>query len=262
MAALQPDARMSLGSRPSCWSRCCRRRSMPARTRSTPMRAAIWTVVCNVLLTIGLVTLPLWLETDVALAAHGGIALAHRRCPGIINAWLLWRYLQACRAVCGRSRVGARFLLQLALACVAMARGGAGAALGDRRLDRDRQPAASARCWLLAVIAAGAAQLRAGAAGAGPAPARSAPLIVRRAAPGYTGGSCMTCLFRDVAWRARCARRAAWSASVRSTACTWAIARWSAARSRARARWACRRWRCRSSRCRANCSPAARRRRG
>ncbi|MHB8912713.1 MAG: murein biosynthesis integral membrane protein MurJ, partial [Lysobacter sp.] len=56
----------------------------------TPMRAAVITVVANVLLTIAIVT-PLWMN-DVP-AAHAGIALA-TALAGVLNAALLWRYLR------------------------------------------------------------------------------------------------------------------------------------------------------------------------
>lgn len=56
----------------------------------TPMRAAIATVIANVVLTIALVT-PLWM-TGVA-AAHVGIAAA-TALAGALNAALLWRYLR------------------------------------------------------------------------------------------------------------------------------------------------------------------------
>jgi len=56
----------------------------------TPMRAAVITVVANVLLTIVIVT-PLWMN-DVP-EAHAGIALA-TALAGVLNAALLWRYLR------------------------------------------------------------------------------------------------------------------------------------------------------------------------
>lgn len=56
----------------------------------TPMRAAILTVVANVLLTIAFVT-PLWMA-DIK-AAHVGIAAA-TALAGVLNAALLWRYLR------------------------------------------------------------------------------------------------------------------------------------------------------------------------
>ena len=82
----------------------------------TPMRAAIWTVVANVLLTIA-ITLPLW-RMGVT-GAHGGIALA-TALAGIVNALLLWRFLR--RAGLYRPQPGwGAYLLRLALACTAMA---------------------------------------------------------------------------------------------------------------------------------------------
>ena len=56
----------------------------------TPMRAAVITVLANVLLTVAIVT-PLWIN-DVA-AAHAGIAAA-TALAGVLNAGLLWRYLR------------------------------------------------------------------------------------------------------------------------------------------------------------------------
>src|SRR3546814_20440732 len=56
----------------------------------TPMRAAIITVVANVLLTAGL-TAPLWLNE--VTGAHVGLALA-TALAGILNAALLWRFLR------------------------------------------------------------------------------------------------------------------------------------------------------------------------
>jgi putative peptidoglycan lipid II flippase len=56
----------------------------------TPMRAALVTVVANVLLTIAIVT-PLWMNHY--FAAHAGIAAA-TALAGILNAGLLWRSLR------------------------------------------------------------------------------------------------------------------------------------------------------------------------
>jgi len=82
----------------------------------TPMRAAIITVIANVLMTIAFTT-PLWLW-DVP-GAHGGIALA-TGLAGIVNAWLLWRYLR--RAGLMRPQPGwGRFWLRLVVACAVMA---------------------------------------------------------------------------------------------------------------------------------------------
>ncbi|MHC9085911.1 murein biosynthesis integral membrane protein MurJ [Luteimonas sp. RIT-PG2_3] len=81
----------------------------------TPMRAAILTVVANIVLTIGLTT-PLWLNDTPG--AHGGIALA-TALAGIFNAWLLWRYLR--RAGIYQPQAGwAAFLLRLLAGCLAM----------------------------------------------------------------------------------------------------------------------------------------------
>ncbi|MBJ6978283.1 MULTISPECIES: murein biosynthesis integral membrane protein MurJ [unclassified Luteimonas] len=82
----------------------------------TPMRAAIITVIANVVMTIAFTT-PLWLW-DVP-GAHGGIALA-TGLAGIVNAWLLWRYLK--RAGLARLQPGwGVFWLRMAVACAAMA---------------------------------------------------------------------------------------------------------------------------------------------
>lgn len=82
----------------------------------TPMRAAIITVVANVLMTIAFTT-PLWLWQ--VPGAHAGIALA-TGLAGIVNAWLLWRYLK--RAGLMRPQPGwGRFWLRLGVACGVMA---------------------------------------------------------------------------------------------------------------------------------------------
>ncbi|TKS53591.1 murein biosynthesis integral membrane protein MurJ [Luteimonas yindakuii] len=82
----------------------------------TPMRAAIWTVVANIVLTAAITT-PLWLgRVD---GAHGGIALATALAGGL-NALLLWRSLR--RSGLYRPEPGwGGFLLRLVAACVAMA---------------------------------------------------------------------------------------------------------------------------------------------
>lgn len=56
----------------------------------TPMRAAVITVLANVLLTVVIVT-PLWMNHYPA--AHAGIAAA-TALAGVLNAALLWRYLR------------------------------------------------------------------------------------------------------------------------------------------------------------------------
>src|SRR5699024_1197760 len=82
----------------------------------TPMRAAIWTVVANIVLTAAITT-PMWLG-GVA-GAHGGIALATALAGGL-NALLLWRSLR--RSGLYRPEAGwGGFLLRLAAGCVAMA---------------------------------------------------------------------------------------------------------------------------------------------
>jgi putative peptidoglycan lipid II flippase len=116
----------------------------------TPMRAAIWTVAANVVLTIAITT-PMWLH-DVP-GAHGGIALA-TALAGIFNAWLLWRSLRKTGLYRPRAGWGG-FALRLLVACVAMAvvvlamRGWIGEWTG---LEGWQQRVG----WLLAVIAAGA----------------------------------------------------------------------------------------------------------
>ena len=114
----------------------------------TPMRAALWTIGANVVLTIALTT-PLWLAG--AEGAHGAIALA-TGLAGIFNAWLLWRYVR--RAGLHRPRPGwGRLALRLALACVVLAatvlllRGW----VGDFRVLDGWSRAA----WLLVIVAAG-----------------------------------------------------------------------------------------------------------
>jgi putative peptidoglycan lipid II flippase len=82
----------------------------------TPMRAAIATVVANVVLTIALVT-PLWHAGYER--AHGGIALA-TALAGILNTALLWRALR--REGLYRPEPGwGRLALQIGFGLVAMA---------------------------------------------------------------------------------------------------------------------------------------------
>ena len=114
MAAISLSA-MSLGIPAFMLSKVLSPAFYARQDTKTPMRAAIYTVIANVVLTIALTT-PLWLNK--VPGAHGGIALA-TGLAGIFNAWLLWRYLK--RAGLMRPQPGwARFWLQLALACVAM----------------------------------------------------------------------------------------------------------------------------------------------
>jgi putative peptidoglycan lipid II flippase len=117
----------------------------------TPMRAAIWTVAANVVLTIAITT-PLWLRE--VPGAHGGIALA-TALAGIFNAWLLWRALR--RAALYRPEAGwGQFGLRLLLSCVAMA----AVVLALRGWIGDWTAMAGWQhrvAWLLVVIGAGAA---------------------------------------------------------------------------------------------------------
>jgi putative peptidoglycan lipid II flippase len=82
----------------------------------TPVRAALITVAANLVLCAAIVT-PLWLNDVVG--AHAGIALA-TALSGILNAVLLWRYLRRDGRVSWAPGWG-RFLLRIALACLAMA---------------------------------------------------------------------------------------------------------------------------------------------
>lgn len=116
----------------------------------TPMRAALWTVAANVVLTVALTT-PLWLGK--VQGAHGGIALA-TALAGIVNTALLWRWLR--RDGIYRPQPGwARFAWQLAVACALMT----GAVLAMRWYvgDWTRLAAHLRVLWLLAAIAVGGA---------------------------------------------------------------------------------------------------------
>jgi len=115
MAAVSLSA-MSLGVPAFMLSKVLAPAFYARQDSKTPMRAAVWTVAVNVILTIAF-TLPLWLYQ--ISGAHGGIALA-TALAGIANAWLLWRALR--RAGIYRPQPGwGRFWLRLVLACVAMA---------------------------------------------------------------------------------------------------------------------------------------------
>lgn len=113
------------------------------------MRAAIWTVVANVLLTVS-ITWPLW-HGQVS-GAHGGIAAA-TGLAGLFNAWLLWRYLR--REGLHQPLPGwGRYLLRLLAGCVAMA-----AAVLAVRAWVGEWTALSGHlrvAWLLVAVAAGA----------------------------------------------------------------------------------------------------------
>ncbi|WP_460812025.1 murein biosynthesis integral membrane protein MurJ [Luteimonas pelagia] len=116
----------------------------------TPMRAAIWTVVANVLLTIAITT-PLWLNG--VQGAHGGIALA-TALAGIFHVWLLRRYVK--RAGLHRHEPGwGVFALRMLASCAVMA----AVVYGLRAWvgDWDALHGLARVWWLLAIVAAGAA---------------------------------------------------------------------------------------------------------
>lgn len=116
----------------------------------TPMRAAIFTVIANVVLTIALVT-PLWMLGFKA--AHVGIAAA-TALAGVLNAGLLWRYLRRQGLYLPQPGWG-RWVLQIAVGLLAMTaavlavRGWVGEWIALRTSLR--------WAWLLAAVAAGAA---------------------------------------------------------------------------------------------------------
>ena len=115
------------------------------------MRAAIWTVVANVVLTVAIVT-PLW--RSGVQGSHAGIALA-TALAGILNAWLLWRVLRSSGLYRPQSGWG-RFGLNLFVACAVMA----AVVLATRGWVGEWTAinGAVARVgWLLLAIAAGAA---------------------------------------------------------------------------------------------------------
>jgi putative peptidoglycan lipid II flippase len=116
----------------------------------TPMRAALVTVLANVLLTVAIVS-PMWLSG--VQGGHAGIALA-TSLAGILNAALLWRALR--RAGLLRPRPGwGLYLLRLAAAGVAMSV----VVLGVRHVAGDWPALAPAHrlAWLALAVAAGAA---------------------------------------------------------------------------------------------------------
>ena len=116
----------------------------------TPMRAALITVVANVVLTIALVT-PLWMMENPY--AHTGIAAA-TALAGIVNAALLWRYLRLAGVY--QAQPGwARWMLRIAIALVAMAVVVVG--LREWIGEWTDMSAVWRWLWLLAVIAAGSA---------------------------------------------------------------------------------------------------------
>ena len=148
MAAISLSA-MSLGIPAFMLSKVLSPAFYARQDTKTPMRAAILTVIANVLLTIALTT-PLWLNK--VPGAHGGIALA-TGLAGIFNAWLLWRYLK--RAGLLRPQPGwGRYWLRLGVACAVMT----AVVLGLRLYigDWTTMPSLLHRALLLlAVVAAG-----------------------------------------------------------------------------------------------------------
>lgn len=114
------------------------------------MRAAIITVVANVMLTIVIVTPLYWLEVPFA---HAGIAGA-TAIAGIINASLLWHYLK--RDGIYQVQPGwIGWLVRIALGLVAMAI--TVLVLRDVVGDWSVMVAWQRWVWLLGVIGAGAA---------------------------------------------------------------------------------------------------------
>ena len=148
MAAISLSA-MSLGIPAFMLSKVLSPAFYARQDTRTPMRAAILTVIANVVLTIALTT-PLWLYK--VPGAHGGIALA-TGLAGIFNAWLLWRYLK--RAGLLRPQPGwGRYWLRLGVACAVMT----AVVLGLRLYigDWTTMPSLLHRALLLlAVVAAG-----------------------------------------------------------------------------------------------------------
>ena len=148
MAAISLSA-MSLGIPAFMLSKVLSPAFYARQDTRTPMRAAILTVIANVVLTIALTT-PLWLNK--VPGAHGGIALA-TGLAGIFNAWLLWRYLK--RAGLLRPQPGwGRYWLRLGVACAVMT----AVVLGLRLYigDWTTMPSLLHRALLLlAVVAAG-----------------------------------------------------------------------------------------------------------
>ena len=150
MAALSLSA-MSLGVPAFVLSKVLAPAFFSRQDTRTPMRAAIWTVAANVVLTVAIVT-PLW-RNDVQ-GSHAGIALA-TALAGVLNAGLLWRALRSLGLY--RTQPGwGRFTLNLLVACgvmatvVLVARGWIG--------EWTAISGALARVgWLLFTIAAGAA---------------------------------------------------------------------------------------------------------
>ncbi len=115
----------------------------------TPMRAAIATVIVNVVLTIAFVT-PLWMMGFKA--AHVGIAAA-TALAGVLNAGLLWRYLRR-QGIYQPQSGWTRWIVQIVFALLAMTAAVLAVRwwVGDWIVLRSL----SRWLWLLAAVAAGA----------------------------------------------------------------------------------------------------------
>lgn len=116
----------------------------------TPMRAAIRTVACNVLL-IALLVTPMW-KLGLAVA-HVGIAIA-TAVAGIFNAVLLWRWLRRDGIYIAQPGWG-RWLARLVLATLAMA--AVVVALREWVGDFAPLPALQRWGWLALMVGSGAA---------------------------------------------------------------------------------------------------------
>jgi putative peptidoglycan lipid II flippase len=81
----------------------------------TPVRAAVFTVIVNVILCAAIVAPLWWYRIE---GAHAGIALA-TALAGTVNAWLLWRYVRR-QNLYTRKPGWARFVLRIAAASLAM----------------------------------------------------------------------------------------------------------------------------------------------
>jgi putative peptidoglycan lipid II flippase len=149
MAAISLSA-MSIGIPAFMLSKVLSPAFFARQDTKTPMRAAIYTVIANVVMTIAF-TLPLWLN-DIE-GAHAGIALA-TGLAGIFNTWLLWRYLRRDGRMVLQPGWG-RHWLQIGTGCAAMTV----VVLGLQAWIGDWTKIASLwerTLWLLVAVAAGA----------------------------------------------------------------------------------------------------------
>jgi putative peptidoglycan lipid II flippase len=149
MAAISLSA-MSIGIPAFMLSKVLSPAFFARQDTKTPMRAAIYTVIANVVMTIAF-TLPLWLNKIEG--AHAGIALA-TGLAGIFNTWLLWRYLRRDSRMVLQPGWG-RHWLRIGVGCVAMA----AVVLGLQAWIGDWTKIASLwerTLWLLVAVGAGA----------------------------------------------------------------------------------------------------------